>query len=200
MATSQISIVNIALSRLRIATINSLDDASEEARQARLHWDVARDAVLREYDWNFARRRKALALYDAEPIGWTYAYAYPSDCVKARRLLTADGALDPNGLPYEFEAGRTEDGSHRAIMCDIEECVLEYTCRADVASEYDALFVDALAWRLGAEISMTLRGEASAWNAAMQSYGLALGRAMACDANEGFVRNDNAGDLVNCRI
>lgn len=199
MATSQISVVNIALSRLRMATINAIDDPLEEARQSRLHWAVARDSVLREADWNFARRRRALALYAEEPIGWAYAYAYPSDCVKARRLLDSDGNPDARGRPYPFEAGRTEDGSHRSINSDMATAVLEYTARVDTASEFDPLFVDALAWRLAAEIAMALRGESAAWNSAMQAYAITLGRAMAADANEGFAPNENLGDFVNAR-
>ncbi len=78
---SVVEICNRALSNIgNSRSINSLTEASKEAGECSLHFEACRDAVLSDFDWNFATKRVALADTSNPPPDWEYAYQYPSDC------------------------------------------------------------------------------------------------------------------------
>jgi hypothetical protein len=64
----------------------SLEDGSDEAREARLRYDIARRTVLEAIDWRFARRRLpgVAVVADATPYGFPKAWATPPDCIRIR--------------------------------------------------------------------------------------------------------------------
>ncbi len=78
---------NMALSRLGTrATIADLTENSTEARQINLWYATVRDDLQSLVDWNFNRVSQALAASGTPPARWASSYAYPSDCLKMRRL------------------------------------------------------------------------------------------------------------------
>ncbi|MGR7394096.1 hypothetical protein ACU63O_11170 [Klebsiella aerogenes] len=80
---SVIEICNRALSNIgNNRSINSLNEASKEAGQCSLYYESIRDAVLADFDWNFATKTVALADTNNPPLDWDYAYTYPTDCLK----------------------------------------------------------------------------------------------------------------------
>ena len=92
--TSDIDICNRALSRLGTrATIAALSENSTEARTAAIWYATTRDALLRAADWNFARRRVALAELGTPPTGWAFRYALPTDCLRLLRLASTGPGL-----------------------------------------------------------------------------------------------------------
>lgn len=61
MAVTEVSIANMALSRVgQHNQIAALSDSNEAARQCNLHYEPARDALLRAHPWNFAIKRTKL--------------------------------------------------------------------------------------------------------------------------------------------
>jgi hypothetical protein len=88
---------------------------------------------------------------------WLYAYRYPVDCLKARRIVpTAGRKFDPD--PIGFRAGRMWDGENVPIIYSNEaDAVLEYTAIVECAQDFfDALFEDALSWRLASKMAPSL--------------------------------------------
>lgn len=80
---SVIEICNRALSNIgNNRSINSLEEASKEAGQCSLYYESIRDAVLADFDWNFATKNIALADTNNPPQDWDYAYTYPTDCLR----------------------------------------------------------------------------------------------------------------------
>jgi len=78
---------NMALSRLGTrATIADLTENSTEARQINLWYTTVRDELQSLVDWNFNRVTQALAPSGSPPARWAASYAYPSDCLRMRRL------------------------------------------------------------------------------------------------------------------
>ena len=78
---------NMALSRLGTrATIADLTENSTEARQINLWYATVRDELQSLVDWNFNRVTQALAASGTPPARWSASYAYPSDCLRMRRL------------------------------------------------------------------------------------------------------------------
>ena len=89
MPANDTTICNLALSKFGSKRIQSLDDASPEARACKLNYGPTRDEVLRSHRWNFATKRATLSrLSGAPPFGWAAWYQLPVDCL---RLLQLNG-------------------------------------------------------------------------------------------------------------
>jgi len=95
-------IANLALSAIGTrSTIASLSEDSTEAATVQLWYTQTRDALLRKFPWNWARRQVVLAVYKAAagtpenptgalpipPLPWRYSYSWPADCLDARYIL-----------------------------------------------------------------------------------------------------------------
>lgn len=86
-------------------TIGDIEEGTEAAKPALRAYGPARKQLLRAAHWNFARRQAQLTLL-ADATGntagvgttvqapWTYCYAFPTDCLKARFLPW-------NGIPTQ---------------------------------------------------------------------------------------------------
>lgn len=115
MAVSAVSICNMALSRVGHHTeiTASLSENTEAARQCNLHYEPARDALLRSHPWNFATRRTKLITQaeaektvtgatQANPVVLTVtAHGYSS----GGRVRTDDilGMTELNGCEFTIE-------------------------------------------------------------------------------------------------
>lgn len=91
--TSDVDICNLALSNVRAGTINSLNEASVQARHCALKYPILRDRLLTEIPWQFSRVMSALALHSADIFNWAYSYQYPTDCLKIQRLVGESESL-----------------------------------------------------------------------------------------------------------
>ena len=95
---SSTDIANRVLDALGMnVTIGDLEDGSREAAVLLRSYQPCLEQLLRAAHWNFARKQAPLLLLgDAtgQTVGvgttvqqpWTYCYAYPTDCVRARYL------------------------------------------------------------------------------------------------------------------
>lgn len=181
---NQIEICNVALSRVGAGSIQSLTEATREARACRTHYELARDAALRDHDWPFARKRADLAVLTETVDDWDYVYQYPADCVAARLILNVASVDPKDRIP--FEVGVNAAKSSRVILTDEEDAILVYTALVSNTVVYDALFVDALAWRLAAELAVPLRAETSLQQTFLRQYLLQLGSAKETGSNEKY--------------
>jgi hypothetical protein len=146
--TSEVDICNRALSRLGTrSTISSLDENSTEARTASIWYAATRDALLRAADWNFARRRVALADLGNPPADWSYRYALPNDCLRLLRLAPA--SLGLRAPAFEL-AG---DAAGRVVLTDEPAAEAIYIARIEDPSLFDAGFAVALVDQLAAHIA-----------------------------------------------
>ena len=145
--TSEVDICNRALSRLGTrATINTLAEASTEARTASIWYAATRDALLRAADWNFARRRVVLADLGSPPSGWRYRYALPVDCLRLVGLVASAGGAAPR-----FEVAGEASG--RVVLCDAAPAEALYVARIEDPSLFDPSFAMALVDQLAAHIA-----------------------------------------------
>ncbi|MCC8190792.1 MAG: hypothetical protein LIP77_09205 [Planctomycetes bacterium] len=195
---SKMDIVNLALANLSREPIQSLNEANPEALQLRTHWDTALASILRDHPWGFAMRRKVLTALAESPIGFTYAYTYPGDCIQARRLFPAGGGR-AGRVGHPFEIGRSLDGRYKAILTDLPAAALEYTTRQVPCEEFDPQFVNALAWRLTAEISLAVHADPQSHQAALTTYAAQLQQAKAMDMRESSSPRLPDGDFLGAR-
>lgn len=191
MAVTVAQICNIALSRTGVSKlIDSIDDASEEARMCKLHYEPSRDEVLSRVSWPFATRRQSLALLtDRARSGWEFAYSVPSDMVAARYIWT--GVRNPR--PEKLEPFMIEDDSDSTdsdasggsiLLTDSEDAELVYTARIETPVLYPPLFVSTAAWRVAMELAISLVSNAQAAALAERRYESTLAKAGAQVFNE----------------
>lgn len=168
---SVIEICNRALSNIgNSRSINSLDEASKEAGQCSLHFDACRDAALADFDWNFATKRVALADTSNPPPDWDYAYQYPTDCMRITEIMLP-GVRNPSAaLRVQYVTGADSNGTGKLIYTDQPQAWLKYVGRVTDVNMFDAIFIEALSWRLAAAINMPLTGSADLGNNALSMY------------------------------
>ena len=132
--SSQIEIINVALTLLGSDLITSITENSERRRTATALYDNVRDATIRAYPWNFAKRRVTLAPTSTAPDSdWSYAFTKPASCL---RIL----GTYPTSVKYDVE-GNT-------IVSNESVLKIKYLIRVEDPNEFDALFVQAFGARL----------------------------------------------------
>lgn len=189
---SPVGIANMALSHIGAkSTIESLDEDSPEANQCEIWYDHSRLQVLEAYDWNFARKRKTLALHGdtisetaADPLAgvWAFRYSYPSDCVAARKIQNPNAPPD-DAIPFEVETSL--NGEQKSILTNREDAVLVYTWDLTNTDMFSILFVSALSHLLAHEIAFSITGERKIKITELGIYDKILPQATAKSANEG---------------
>jgi hypothetical protein len=176
--SSVTDICNLALGHLGEARVESLDEDNLASRACSLHYAAARDQVLRSHRWNFAQGRVALEQLSEEPaFGWRYQYTLPVDCL---RVLEFNGTEMGDVISEEFIV------EGRRLLTNAETAKLVYTRRIEDVSEFDALFVEALALKLGVLLSETIRGSTGKTGELLSTYErVTAPLARRVDANEG---------------
>lgn len=198
MASSDVEICNIALTRIGHQTISSLATGSSSPKAATLcalHYPLCRDAVLRAHPWNFAIRRATLAQSSTTPNHeYLYQHALPTDCLKVIRTeWEANGFVGTAVYGFPGVHGMAMDSAPyriegRFVLTNEGTVKIEYIARVEDVAQFDDLFVDVLAQRLAAELCMPLKESTSTTQALWQVYGQKLSEARTADAQEGTPR------------
>lgn len=193
--TSVISICNMALSNLGAGNIQSLGEASTEARSCTQWYEHTRDTLLQAYPWRFAGTAVSLAeLTNDKPGAWGYSYRRPSDCLKPRFVRREFSTTDEQQTmqeqiqnPYLVEGTR--------IYCDISPAILNYTRRVEDPSLFSPLFVTALSFALTVNLAMPITQDPKIRNDAYQIAEQMRERAAAADANEQRETSDHDSEF-----
>lgn len=179
-------ICNLAISHLGISKdiANVTTEQSAEAKACRRFLDIARETVLKDYNWPFATKMATLNLVEEDPNDeWAYSYRYPSDCLYARRILSGfRDDTDLTRIPYKI----TQDSTGILIYCDTENAILEYTLNTENVDLFSSDFKVALSYRLAHYIAprITAGDPFGLGDKALQKYVLEIQRASANAFNE----------------
>ena len=174
MASSAVDICNLSLGILEEQRIMSLTDASEPARLCNLHFEEARDFVLRLHPWNFAVSRASLSQNaEAPAFGYAYSFKLPTDpyCL---RVLTIN---DPTRPPDWKVEGRN-------LLTDEPGVDLVYVARVQDVTIYDAGFVQALSHYLAWKLAKPLTGSRSEVDTRREEFFAVLRAARGVDGME----------------
>lgn len=167
---SVVGIVNSGLIKVGADPITSLADDSVEARAANSQYEKLRDEVLRAHPWNFAIARSRLArLAEAPPFGFSFQYQLPVDSL---RVLT----MNEGRSRFEIEG--------RRLLTDEESADIVFVRRVTDPNEFDAMFREALAYRIAADLAYPLANSTTLSSAMMQLYRDALALARSVDGQE----------------
>lgn len=153
---SEVSIANLALSRQgQRANISSLNppEGSSFAETMALFLPLVRDRLLQEHNWSWATKRSTLAstTVPATMTAWEYAFALPSDYLKAQRLLPEEATNDDQGVAYKIESG--------VLYTNEPSPTLVYTFRQTDPTKWSPAFCNAAAdWLAADTIGTIVRG------------------------------------------
>lgn len=190
--TSKVDLWNIAITRLGHEPISEEGENTKAGRLCRLHYPLVLDAVLRSHPWNFAVRRAALASVTTSPsFEYDFAFALPTDpyCLKVIRTDWEADGFNSDTVPYRIETINHDGTPVRSLLCNEDTCSIEYVARVTDVSLFDALFADALAARLAAEIAIALTDNKTAADLMMSVYQEKLAEARVVDSQEGTPRD-----------
>lgn len=150
---SKIEIVNRALIKLGEPPVSSLNDAAFGKTYETIYEDV-KNLLLSSYPWRFAVMRKQLAQC-AEKYGERYLYRLPSDFLLLVKVFGGHGRL---AMDTHLEAiTRYEIAEQSIVVPCADGVVIEYIRRIDNDAHFPALFREALAAKIAAELSMRLK-------------------------------------------
>ena len=200
--SSTVDICNMAIAEVDGRSINSLDEKSREAQQCKLWFDNVRDFILRDTEWQFAKKTAVLALLDVDLLEWVYGYKYPSDCHYMRSVVAdifSDGPLDtdsvtriwPNTVngtvdPEAVFAIENVDGE-RVIGTDLTNAYGIYTKKVTDTALFDPLFETAMTHYLAATIAIPVVGLDKGRilrSDSLQLYNFTLSTAVSSNENE----------------
>lgn len=194
---SQTDICNQALTKIGADRILAITDDTKAASTLNAIWAIKRDAELAAQPWTFAIRRASLPASTTTPsFGWSYAYPLPSDYL-AMVEVGEDYAFytgDPQPL-FALEGGEvlTDQGSPLNIR---------YVSRVTNTGLYPALFAEALACRLAAELCESMTQSGPKREAAWAEHKKAIREARRVNAIEQPPRNIPPGSweraLLDC--
>lgn len=207
MGSDVLEVWNLAISHLGIGVeIAATDDRTAEAKACNRFWEKARDELLRDFEWPFAKTKVALALVtetgdDEHPdTNYAYSYRYPSDCLKARRI--------DSSIRTDYRASRVSfdemcDDQGTLIVTDKEEAYLEYTSTLGrEPARWHADFVMALSYRLAAYIAprITKGDPFKTGQISMAFYRMSIRKAQGTAGNEVQQDQDPDSELLLARI
>lgn len=167
-------ICNMALNHIGRETIAGLNEDTEAARTCKIHYDLQRRVLLRSYTWGFAMKTVKLALIDTKIPGWKYVYAYPNDCVMARKIFNEDNTWSV--LEKNFKGNVDQvilNDNTKALVCNYPDAFLQYIYDVKDADLFTDDFAQALSYYLAGAICVPLTG-AQALAQQMQQIGSQL--------------------------
>ena len=166
--TGKVEIVNIALSRLGESPIQSMDEGTVPANMAKVLYDSARRSTLRDYNWNFALKIANLARLAEVPCDFRFAYALPSDCLRAVRLR--------GRAPYVLRG--------KVLYTDAETPALEYIVDVTNEADFDSKFIEAFSYKLASELAMPVKESRELMASYSNAYSAFIQQAAAESARE----------------
>lgn len=205
--TSEVEICNLALSNVRAGSINSLTEGSMQSQVCKLKYPILRDRCLREIPWQFNHKIRALAPVTEDIFNWAYAYSYPVDCLKIRRLVgsfeelpagsanVASRYLDSRVTPLKelrrqipYEVFNFDDA--KVIGSDQPDLRIDFAAKVTDPNLFSDDFIMALSHLLSSEIAVPIVGAElgrALRNDSLQLYKGYLASALANDQNDQYI-------------
>lgn len=227
---SEVDLCNRALAALGTrTTISGIQpsDGSNEANTCALLYYPVRDALIRAVHWDFCRAQVSLSQLKAStdtnstcPVPWSFEYAYPSDCLKARSILpfmvsgntgsipltTAPQqpvqGINAWNMPVRFFIATDKDASNNdgtVVLTNQPNAILVYTRRIVNPDLFDPQFQEALVAALAAHLVPALALNLSLMKGQIQLAENIIGKARITNGNEGPEVQDSIPDWVRAR-
>ena len=182
MTISRVQIFNIALNILGVSTpLETVNSNDNKAILLNNYYELARDYVLKDFDWNFASCFRELTLIEKQENGskFKYAFDYPNDCICARDVFEKGEYVLSKFCVSSLMSGA------KVIFTDVEHPVLRYTRKIDKETYFSCEFSMALSYYLASLTSNVIVGSLQKGEMAYEKYKQILKRARVLNAQEG---------------
>ena len=154
-ARDETGAANGALSHLGEGRLSSLNENRPAAGYIRDHFGSVRDALLREYDWNFASRWETLAADPTLPEG-TFTKSYPLPAAYLRALEIKGATEDDWSVEAVTVTASGAEEDVNILSTDFIAPRLRFTRQITNVYAWDALFLEIFQLRLAAKIAPLL--------------------------------------------
>lgn len=189
---SKTQIANFALGLVAVEGINSIDDATEPARQCKLHLDQTTREVLRLAPWRSCRSRAVLVANTAIPaFGWNLAYPLPVNWLR----MVSFNDIDPQDIRrelFEIEGRNLLTDETTANIVYVADVTLE-TGGAGF-NQMDALLTKAVYTSLAAKLAWPLQQSRTLKESLEQSAEMLVKQAKSANARDAFAPLINPTD------
>ena len=194
---SEVQICNMAVGHIGVKGILSLEENHETARKCKLYYSIARDAALRDANWNFATSfAKLVKLADAAP-GWEYLYAKPLNCVKVRKIFNDSSLHRP--MLNDFRVIQAPNLNVPAIATSLELAWAEITYLTKDTNVFDPKFVEDLSYKLASMLAVPLTGKEDVGRGLAALAAGILGDTIHANATEGSITPKKYSPLIESR-
>jgi len=167
------TVCNVALAMIGEETIGVITEDTPGARACNTFWDISRDATLAAMHWSFATKRVELSQSSTTPdFGWEYQYPLPSDFLEPLIVNAGTETL------WEIEEGN--------LLTNEDEVEFVYTARITDVAKWSALFVDAFATRLAADVCPSVKRDFNLQQKLMQLFDYKIKKAQSFDASRRY--------------
>lgn len=193
--TDQVGIYNFALGQIGAAsTVASLTEDSIERRLCDAQYDILRKSILNDAPWNFAMRYRPLTQTSYDNSRFSYAYAYPSDCIQLLNILdgneveTEQTSHRDKTNPYQVVS--KQDGTGKLILTDVAMAVGLYKADITNTNQFTPLFLEAIGYLLASRIAMPITQSASVRGQMLELYNVTITKAITANLNENRDNNE----------
>ena len=192
-------IANKALFRLGQgqAIQNVETDQSVEAGYIRTFYESARQEVLRQHTWGFAKGFRELVQTANEPRSrfFSFQFKYPNDVL---RIIEIERATDNENV-IQFERGFDNRSGDPVILTNVSDPVAIVT--EDITKEklFDPMFADALAYRLAIDIAPLVTSDTTKQELMVQFLQRVIEQAKAVSSEESESRDRPQADWIKGR-
>lgn len=236
--TNQLDIANRALlsigARVQISSLNP-SDGSAEANAVSTLWTPTFEALARAAHWNVFRKQIILSLVAAAagttenpsgtlfitpPTPWTYAYAYPSDCLAIRYIVPSLPSGAAGSIPQttinngaalffpnnegqiDYAISTFQDATNNTIIVVLtnqSQAQAVYTANYPNPALWDSQFQAAMVSSLGAYLVPALSLSIPLMQLSIATAEKIIAQARARDGNEGVTVMDHVPDFIRAR-
>lgn len=185
--TSDVEIMNSALTKLGAEHIVTANDNSARARSMKAQYPITRDMMLTSHPWNFAIDYVVLAAVTPKPVDvfdYEFVFQLPANCMRV----------------LETSLSRTEDWEEitgNRIAANVSEIKVKFIKRLVDVTLYTATFGEALASQLAMDTSYTFNQSTAQVDRLEKLADKTLRTARSFDAQVGSVRQVMAEDWLD---
>lgn len=202
-------ICNLMLDRCGGESIESIDEASPNARTCKRWYDHARRQILDIFDWSFARRQEVLALSAfAPPDKWAFSYEFPPDCIAVRKVYTPgmwnyvgqcyETLIALPNTPYDIQLG--DDGLTKCLLTNMQDAQIVYTCDQQATDLFSPTFITNLIYLMGHFCGFKVSGKTSVPDKMLQMFMQWAAPLMGNDANQSNVPTSPDSQITQARL
>ena len=189
---SQVDLANESLLLLGANTITSFNDDDSNAVLINRFYASERDALLRSHRWNFAIGNANLASLEATPIvDWEFKFTLPTDpyCLRILDVRTVTGDIY---LDFAIQG--------RELYTEESTVDITYVQRVEDPTQFDALFYQALVFRLAWKMAYPVTRSSATMSLMGQMYDAVVRDARTVDSQEGTPEIIETDTLTDVRL